>query len=91
MKDRGVLAATVPSRKTVEPKTVDSPCANVCVLDEFLICKGCGRTISEIADWPFMTQAQKSEVLEKAVARFNARQERRRAANLVASSSSDRP
>ncbi len=90
-RDPGVLAAAVPSLETVEPKNVDSPCAKVCVLDEFLVCKGCGRTISEIADWPFMNPSQKSEVLERAGERFKARQERRRAANLVASSSSERP
>lgn len=85
------MVASDPSQQTVEPKNVDSPCAKVCVLDEFLVCKGCGRTIAEIADWPFMNPTQKSEVLERAGARFKARQERRRAANLVASSSSERP
>jgi len=28
-----------------------SPCINVCVLDERDFCKGCRRTVSEIARW----------------------------------------
>lgn len=41
-----------------------SPCVEVCSIDETTgYCYGCGRTLSEIADWPRMTPEEKRRVL----------------------------
>lgn len=40
----------------------DSPCVAVCstLFDD--ICRGCGRTAMEVANWVFMTEEEKREV-----------------------------
>jgi predicted Fe-S protein YdhL (DUF1289 family) len=50
--------------------SVDSPCINVCRLDESGVCTGCGRLLSEIADWSRMTNQKKREVCEQATNRL---------------------
>jgi len=42
---------------------VQSPCINVCRMENGL-CKGCLRTLDEIAQWSTMTDEQKELVLE---------------------------
>ncbi|MBS1723021.1 MAG: DUF1289 domain-containing protein [Armatimonadetes bacterium] len=59
--------------KVVPSKDEPSPCSGVCQLDEMLVCKGCGRTIQEIADWPFMKTEDKRTVLDRAADRLNSR------------------
>src|SRR4029077_14971483 len=49
--------------------SVDSPCINVCRLDESGVCTGCGRLLSEIADWSRMTNQKKRQVCEQAANR----------------------
>ena len=40
-----------------------SPCVNVCQMDEHVgLCKGCLRTLDEIARWSTMSDTQKREV-----------------------------
>lgn len=53
----------------------DSPCIGVCstLFDE--VCKGCGRTASEVANWVFLNEEEKVAVwkritLEGAAMRF---------------------
>ncbi|MGE8453034.1 MAG: DUF1289 domain-containing protein [Pseudomonadales bacterium] len=43
-------------------KGLDSPCVAICstLFDE--VCRGCGRTASEVANWVFMTQEEKRVV-----------------------------
>lgn len=44
---------------------VASPCVNVCVMDdERGVCRGCVRTLGEIANWPSYTRAEKLAVLD---------------------------
>lgn len=44
---------------------VDSPCQKICTLDEETgYCKGCFRTVAEVAGWLTYTDEQKQEVLE---------------------------
>ena len=40
-----------------------SPCINVCSLDEQGYCRGCRRTLEEIAGWMAMSPARQREVL----------------------------
>jgi len=45
---------------------VPSPCVNVCVMDEASgLCRGCARTLDEIANWIDYTRARKLAVLKK--------------------------
>lgn len=40
-----------------------SPCINVCVLDEYDCCRGCRRTVSEIARWGRMSPGEQWAVI----------------------------
>jgi len=43
---------------------IASPCNDVCTTDsESNLCIGCGRTKEEIANWLFLTDKQKEQVL----------------------------
>jgi predicted Fe-S protein YdhL (DUF1289 family) len=42
-----------------------SPCINVCVLDERNVCRGCLRTIDEIAGWGRMSAAEQWSVIDR--------------------------
>jgi uncharacterized protein len=41
-----------------------SPCINICQLDENRFCRGCFRSLAEIASWSSLSTAQRLEVLE---------------------------
>ena len=41
---------------------VDSPCTNVCALENGL-CVGCGRTVDEIASWGSMSDDEREAVV----------------------------
>lgn len=41
-----------------------SPCINVCVLDADGLCRGCLRTLDEIARWMSMTPSEQRLVIE---------------------------
>lgn len=52
---------------------VESPCAKVCVIDpDTDLCRGCARTLDEIARWSRMDDQQKREVLARLPARREA-------------------
>jgi len=43
-----------------------SPCVNVCVLDPARgICRGCGRTLDEIARWGSMSDAERDDIMDR--------------------------
>jgi uncharacterized protein len=46
-----------------------SPCLNICTLDERGVCRGCYRTLDEIAGWTRMTPADQWATVERADAR----------------------
>jgi predicted Fe-S protein YdhL (DUF1289 family) len=53
--------------------TVASPCVNVCVMDEARgLCRGCHRTLDEIARWSVMSDGEKRAVLARVDARKGA-------------------
>jgi len=43
-----------------------SPCLNICTLDERGVCRGCYRTLEEIAGWIRMTPADQWATVERA-------------------------
>jgi predicted Fe-S protein YdhL (DUF1289 family) len=44
----------------------NSPCINICTLDEHDICRGCFRSRDEIAGWMAMSAADQWRVVERA-------------------------
>jgi len=47
-----------------------SPCVGVCTLDTAThLCRGCARTIAEIADWPRLGAEEKRRILAQLPAR----------------------
>jgi predicted Fe-S protein YdhL (DUF1289 family) len=43
---------------------IESPCTKVCVMDaELRYCRGCRRTLDEIARWSEMSDAEREQVL----------------------------
>jgi predicted Fe-S protein YdhL (DUF1289 family) len=49
-----------------EPCEVPSPCVGVCRLDDAgRVCTGCGRTLSEIAEWGGASAERKRAILAR--------------------------
>ncbi|MGH8243150.1 MAG: DUF1289 domain-containing protein [Steroidobacteraceae bacterium] len=46
-----------------------SPCLNICSLDERGVCRGCFRSLAEIAEWTRMTAAEQWAAVDRAGAR----------------------
>jgi predicted Fe-S protein YdhL (DUF1289 family) len=45
---------------------VPSPCVSICDLDETSgYCKGCWRTIDEVASWLYYSDDEKAQVIDK--------------------------
>lgn len=40
----------------------DTPCVAVCSTTFDDVCRGCGRTVAEVADWVFMSHEEKERV-----------------------------
>lgn len=53
------------SNLLVDEELVQSPCTNVCRLNQDNICIGCERTIQEIIDWPTKSISQKHAILNR--------------------------
>ena len=53
-------------------KAVKNPCIGYCQLNDNDICKGCGRTKDERTDWIFLSDAEKSKVVDDAKVRLAA-------------------
>ena len=46
----------------------DTPCVAVCSTTFDDVCRGCGRTVAEVAEWVFMDQEQKEVVWQRILA-----------------------
>jgi uncharacterized protein len=46
-----------------------SPCLNICSLDGQGVCRGCYRSLAEIAEWTRMTAAERWAAVARAEAR----------------------
>ena len=52
---------------------MESPCVKICTYDpDSGLCRGCGRSLEEIADWYCMSDAQRHAVMEKLPDRLKA-------------------
>ena len=47
----------------VPVQTIESPCVNICTIGKNRLCKGCRRSIDEIAHWSRMTPAERTAVM----------------------------
>ena len=47
-------------------EVVRSPCINICELGNDRICKGCHRSLEEIAAWSYASIEQRSQIVSKA-------------------------
>jgi predicted Fe-S protein YdhL (DUF1289 family) len=53
---------------------IESPCVKICTLDtQAGFCRGCGRTLDEIAGWVRMDSAQRKQIMAELPARLAAR------------------
>lgn len=43
-----------------------SPCLNICSLDDRGVCRGCFRSLGEIAEWARMSAGEQWEVVDRA-------------------------
>jgi predicted Fe-S protein YdhL (DUF1289 family) len=47
-------------------RTPSSPCTGVCRIDAATgWCRGCARTLTEIADWPMLSPREKEALLQR--------------------------
>lgn len=54
-------------------KPIKSPCLSICAVDgRANVCRGCGRTLKEIAGWSAMNEAARDNVLRQLPARIAA-------------------
>lgn len=48
------------------PMTIPSPCISICSIDEQTgFCKGCKRTVAEVAMWLYLSDEQKAGVIKE--------------------------
>lgn len=51
----------------IPPERPDTPCVAVCSTTFDEVCRGCGRTVSEVARWVFMTEEEKDVVWKRII------------------------
>ncbi|MES2933732.1 MAG: DUF1289 domain-containing protein [Pseudomonadota bacterium] len=51
-----------------KPERADSPCVAVCSTTFDEVCRGCGRTVIEVAHWVSMSKTEKDIVWERITA-----------------------
>jgi predicted Fe-S protein YdhL (DUF1289 family) len=52
---------------------IESPCVKICTLDtQAGLCRGCGRTLAEIAGWVRMSSEERRRVMAELPARLTA-------------------
>ena len=63
-----ILLALQPVQEVHAKLTSDmyiSPCLQICRLDRYGVCIGCGRTKQEIAEWPTYHYYQRMKIMER--------------------------
>jgi len=51
---------------------MESPCRNICELDQHDVCTGCGRTLDEIATWGALGDAERRAIMARLEREFPA-------------------
>lgn len=52
------------SWKSPPPKPILTPCIGVCEVDAAGLCKGCHRTLDEIAQWSSLGEAERLRLMD---------------------------
>jgi len=60
--------AAAPEQAAAVPARADTPCVAVCSTTFDEICRGCGRTVAEVAHWVSMNAEQKEAVWQRILA-----------------------
>jgi len=50
--------------------TIESPCIGICEVDRARRCRGCGRTLEEIARWTRYSDAERRRIMAELPARL---------------------
>lgn len=58
-----------PVIELTSPVGIVTPCTGVCAIDDNDLCRGCARTLDEIAAWGVMTPAERDTVMADLPAR----------------------
>jgi hypothetical protein len=59
---------------TATEHMISSPCTKVCVIDSATgLCSGCGRTLSEIAQWGSLSEAERVAIMASLPERMKAK------------------
>jgi predicted Fe-S protein YdhL (DUF1289 family) len=62
-----------PMMLPVRPMTIETPCVKICTLDPKAgLCRGCGRTVDEIAGWTRFSGAERERIMSLLPARLAA-------------------
>jgi predicted Fe-S protein YdhL (DUF1289 family) len=48
-----------------KPKPVLSPCVGICALDAAGYCRGCRRTLDEIAGWASLSDSERATLMDE--------------------------
>jgi predicted Fe-S protein YdhL (DUF1289 family) len=58
----------------LSPSPIETPCVSVCEIDRPTgLCRGCGRSVPEIARWSKMTSIERRQIMSELPARKAAR------------------
>jgi len=58
----------------IDPRAaVVTPCTGICAIDDDDLCRGCARTLDEIACWGMLTPAKRDAIMARLPARRQAR------------------
>jgi predicted Fe-S protein YdhL (DUF1289 family) len=58
----------LPIMQNPSAKRPDTPCVAVCSTTFDDVCRGCGRTVAEVAQWVFMNEEEKEQVWQRITA-----------------------
>lgn len=61
-------SSSLPSAIPSAPERPDTPCVAVCSTTFDDVCRGCGRTVDEVAQWVFMDKGQREVVWQRILA-----------------------
>ncbi len=57
-------------REPTKKVLMETPCIDICSIDPATgICRGCNRTVAEIAQWSAMTSAERKRIMAELAAR----------------------
>jgi predicted Fe-S protein YdhL (DUF1289 family) len=48
-----------------KPRPILTPCIGVCELDDAGLCRGCHRTVDEIASWSALGDAERTRIMNE--------------------------